>query len=341
MKDKFWLNNNVFITGINGFVGGNLAEDLVKKGANVYGLIRNLTEKSYLFYMRINKKIEIVNGNITDKEFLRSFFNENKIDICFHLAAQVEVGVAAEYPFLTWETNVKGTYTLLEAIRESLPDISAIVIASSDKAYGEYPIEELPYKEDYPLMPKYPYDTSKACADLIAQSYASDLFKMPIVITRFANIYGPGQLNFSALIPDAIKSALEGNQFLPRSNGKSKRDFLFVNDVADLYCIIGENLSQNPNLRGEIFNAGTNQEKSVREVIEYIYGILNKDAELKVIIKFFELNPSTSQGEINFQSMDYSKVEKYFNWQPKTSFLDGLNRSIEWYKNYLANENSI
>jgi CDP-glucose 4,6-dehydratase len=291
--------------------------------------------------MNIDSKVEIINGSITNKELLNGFFAENKIDICFHLAAQVEVGVAAKYPYLTWETNVRGTYSLLESIRESCPEISAIIIASSDKAYGEYPIEELPYKEDYPLMPKYPYDTSKACADLIAQSYASDLFKMPIVITRFANIYGPGQLNFSALIPDAIKSALEGNQFLPRSNGKSKRDFLFVNDVADLYCIIGENLSQNPNLRGEIFNAGTNQEKSVREVIEYIYGILNKDAELKVIIKFFELNPSTSQGEINFQSMDYSKVEKYFNWQPKTSFLDGLNRSIEWYKNYLANENSI
>ena len=284
MKDKFWLNNNVFITGINGFVGGNLAEDLVKKGANVYGLIRNLTEKSYLFYMRINKKIEIVNGNITDKEFLRSFFNENKIDICFHLAAQVEVGVAAEYPFLTWETNVKGTYTLLEAIRESLPDISAIVIASSDKAYGEYPIEELPYKEDYPLMPKYPYDTSKACADLIAQSYASDLFKMPIVITRFANIYGPGQLNFSALIPDVIKCGLRNKEFIPRSDGSNKRDFLYVKDVADLYCTIGENIYFNKdNFRGEIFNAGTNEEKSVREVVETIYGLLKKDIDLAVL----------------------------------------------------------
>jgi CDP-glucose 4,6-dehydratase len=341
MNDNFWVNKKVFITGVNGFVGGNLAEHLVKKGANVYGLIRNINPNTYLFFMKLNNKVEIINGSITDKELLKGFFTENEIDVCFHLAAQVEVGVAAKYPYLTWETNVRGTYCLLEAIKDSCPNISAIIIASSDKAYGEYPIEELPYKEDYPLKPSYPYDTSKACADLIAQSYSSDLYNMPIIITRFANIYGPGQLNFSALIPDAIKSALEGNQFLPRSNGKSKRDFLFVNDVADLYCIIGENLSKEPNLRGEIFNAGTNQEKSVREVIEDIYGILNKDAELKVINKYFELNPSTAQGEINFQSMDYSKVEKYFNWQPKTSFLDGLNRSIEWYKHYLANENSI
>ena len=133
---------------------------------------------------------------------------------------------------------------------------------SSDKAYGEYPIAELPYKEDYALKPTYPYDTSKACADLISQSYASDLYNLPVVITRFANIYGPGQLNFSALIPDAIISAYNKKKFIPRSDGKSKRDFLYVNDVADLYCTIAENVYRNKKeLKGEIFNAGTNQEK--------------------------------------------------------------------------------
>jgi CDP-glucose 4,6-dehydratase len=341
MNNKFWINKNVFITGINGFVGGNLAEDLLNKGANVFGLIRNLTEQSYLFYMGLNKKIEIVNGNITDKEFLRSFFNENKIDICFHLAAQVEVGVAAKYPYLTWETNVRGTYTLLEAIRESLPDISAIVIASSDKAYGEYPIEELPYKEDYPLRPKYPYDTSKACADFIAQSYASNLFNMPIVITRFANIYGPGQLNFSALIPDLIRCGIGHGEFIPRSNGESKRDFLYVKDVADLYCSLAENLSNDKsNFVGEIFNAGTNIEKSVRQIVEKVYGILNNNTGLTKILDKFNKN-DVAEGEINNQSMDFEKVYNNIGWSPKTNFEEGLEETIDWYRLFLSSENSI
>ena len=341
MINNYWKNKNVFITGINGFVGGNLAEELINKGANVFGLVRNINQSTYLYYMKINPKIEIINGSITDKELLNGFFTENNIEVCFHLAAQVEVGVAAKYPFLTWETNVKGTYTLIEAIRQSCPNISGIIIASSDKAYGEFPIEKLPYKEEYPLKPKFPYDVSKACADLIAQSYASDLFELPIIITRFANIYGPGQLNFSALIPDVIRCALNDKKFIPRSNGESKRDFLYVKDVADLYCLIGENLAKNKeDLRGEVFNAGTNEEKSVKEVVENIYEIIGKKTELVDIKKRFKKN-TTAKGEINYQLMDYTKVNNYFGWKPKTLFDDGLKKTIKWYKNYLVNENRI
>ena len=337
MATNFWKNKNVFITGVNGFVGSNLAEDLVNKGANVYGLIRNINPKSYLFFNKINSRINIVNGSLVDKELLHGFFIENKIDICFHLAAQVEVGVAAKYPFLTWETNVRGTYTLLEVIRETSPDISSIVIASSDKAYGEYPIDMLPYKEDYALKPNYPYDTSKACSDIIAQSYSSDLFKMPIVITRFSNIYGPGQLNFSAVIPDAIRSALGYSRFIPRGNGRSKRDFLYVKDVADLYRLIAKNLYKDSKIAGEIFNAGTKEEKSIKDVITNIFNTLNNEKDLVEILNLFEKNFST-QGEINTQLMDYDKVYKYFGWKPKTSFIKGIIKTIDWYKKYLANE---
>ena len=337
MNENFWQNKNVFITGINGFVGGNLAHQLVKKGANVYGIIRNLNSKSYLYLMNIELQTQLINGSICDKEILKGFFNENKIDICFHLAAQVEVGVAAEYPYLTWETNVRGTYTLLEAIRESCPNILGIIVASSDKAYGEYPINELPYKEDYALRPTYPYDTSKACADLISQSYSSDLYNLPIVITRFANIYGPGQLNFSALVPDAILSAYNKKKFVPRSDGKSKRDFLYVNDVADLYCMIAEKLSNNKKeLKGEIFNAGTNQEKTVRSVIENIFSIIGNEIELKRIIQLFNNNDSSAQGEINEQLMDFRKVNEFFGWQPTTTFESGLSSTIKWYKKYIV-----
>ena len=164
----------------------------------------------------------------------------------FHLAAQVEVGMAEKHRFSTWETNVRGTYTLLEILRENKNSLKSIIIASSDKAYGEYPIKKLPYKENYELKPQYPYDTSKACADMIAKSYSSKLFKLPIIITRFANIYGPGQLNFTALIPDAIKACLTNKKFVMRSNGEMMRDFVYIDDIVNLYNLLSEKLYNNP-----------------------------------------------------------------------------------------------
>ena len=161
-KDNFWKNKNVLITGVAGFVGSNLAKNLIKDGANIIGLTKNKKIDSLLFYEKIDKKINLIFGDITDKELLKSIFLKYEIEICFHLAAQVEVGSAMKYPFLTWETNIRGTYTLLEVIRENKKKIKSIIVASSDKAYGEYPIEQLPYKEDYELKAKYPYDTSKA-----------------------------------------------------------------------------------------------------------------------------------------------------------------------------------
>lgn len=342
MNKNFWSEKNVFITGINGFVGGNLAKVLLDNGANVFGLIKTIDQRSFLYYTKINKKVVLINGDITNKNLLHTFFSENDINICFHLAAQVEVGVAAKYPFSTWETNVRGTYTLFEAIRESSSNVSAIVMASTDKAYGEYPQDKMPYQEHYPLKPQYIYDTSKACADFIAQSYSSELFQMPVVITRFANIYGPGQLNFSALIPDAIKCALGYNEFIPRSDGKNIRDFLFVNDVAGLYTTIAESLYKNAyNLKGEVFNAGTNDGKTVKYVVKQIYSIINNKKALKKILDLFNKNRSP-MGEINNQVMHYKKVKKYFNWEPNTDFSDGLKITINWYKNYLRykiNEN--
>jgi len=335
MKNNFWRNKNVFITGINGFVGGHLAKRLIKSGANIFGLKRNTNQKSFLFYSGLDKDILFINGEITDKDLLKGFFEEHNIDICFHLAAQVEVGVAVKYPFLTWETNVRGTYTLLEAIRETSNKFLAIITASSDKAYGEYPIDELPYREDYPLKPKYPYDTSKACADLITQTYSTELFKMPIVITRFANIYGPGQLNFSALIPDAIRCSLGYDKFLPRGDGNSTRDFLFVDDVVELYAIIAEGLCKDPNkIRGEIFNAGTGDEKKVRNIIETIYSMVDKKKEYNNILKLFKKNENPFS-EIKSQLMHYEKVKDYFGWKPKTDFDLGLDLTIEWYRKYL------
>ena len=285
-KDNFWKNKNILITGVAGFVGSNLAKNLIKYGANIIGLTKNKKIDSLLFYEKIDKKINLVFGDITDKELLKSIFLKYEIEICFHLAAQVEVGSAMNYPFLTWETNIRGTYTLLEVIRENKKKIKSIIVASTDKAYGEYPIKQLPYKEDYALKAKFTYDTSKACADMIAMSYSTKLFNLPIVITRFANIYGPGQLNFTALIPDAISSCLLNKNFIMRGDGQAIRDFVYIDDIIELYKLLSKNLYLNPKkFSGQVFNAGTNIKHKIKDILEQIFLYAKKKKNFKLYLE--------------------------------------------------------
>ena len=330
MNQKFWQGKNVFITGINGFIGGNLAKNLLNKGANIFGLIRNESFQTFLYFEGLEKDIVIIRGELTDKELLCRIMSENNINIIYHLAAQVEVGVGLENPYLTFETNIRGTYSLLEAIRTHGALVESVIFASTDKAYGSYSADQMPYKEDYPLVPKYPYDTSKACADMIAQVYANEVFKMPIAITRFSNIYGPGQLNFSALIPDSITSALGFSKFIPRGDGSMIRDFLYVEDVVDLYLRIGESMAINPErISGEVFNAGTNDPISVKEVLEIVYKLVRNTSDLDEILNLMKKKKTI--GEIQCQYMSYDKVNEYFNWSPTHTIQDGLINSIEWY----------
>jgi len=333
MKNDYWKNKKVLITGINGFVGGNLCQRLLDLDAEVFGLIRNYNKDTYLYYENLNKKIKIFKGDLCDKELLSQIISEEQIESVFHLAAQVEVGVGMINPYLTLETNVRGTYTLLEACRLYPKKLESIIIASSDKSYGSYPVSKMPYKENYPLLPKFPYDTSKACSDLIAQSYANDFYKLPIIITRFCNIYGPGQLNFSAIVPDAIRSALGYSTFIPRSDGSMVRDFLHVNDVSDLYLVIGRELANNSDIRGEIFNAGPNQPVSVKQILEIIFSLVKNKKGLEKIIDLMK-NKKPS-GEIDYQSMDYKKVNKFFSWSPSVNLEDGMKTTIKWFKKYL------
>ena len=195
----------------------------------------------------------------------------------------------------------------------------------------------MPYKEEYPLKPIFPYDVSKACADMIAQSYANKPFNMPIVVTRFCNIFGPGQLNFSAIIPDAIRSALNYSKFIPRGNGKQVRDYIYVEDVADLYLRMSQNIFLNPKkFRGQIFNAGTKKGKSVKEILKNVYTICeNKPLYDKILLQMKKKSPL---GEIEIQIMDYKKINKYTGWEPLRTFDEGLALTIEWYKSYLINK---
>lgn len=333
MGTGMWVGKNVLITGINGFIGGNLARRFLSLGANVVGIVRNDNFTSLLHYEKLHERVKIIHGSITDYELMKRVVAEEEIHCCFHLAAQVEVGVARAYPYLTWDTNIRGTYSLLEAFRECRASVEAIVIASSDKAYGTYPIEKMPYKEEYPLIPEFPYDVSKACADMIGRTYASSLYALPVVITRFCNIYGPGQLNFSALIPDASRSALGYTDFVPRGDGTQVRDYIFVDDVVELYRVIAEGLTAAPTLRGEVFNVGSNNPKTVRDIIKKVYTVTNQLGGYAAIEKQF--SEKRISGEIDYQFMDHEKVSQFFDWVPKYDFDQGLELTVKWYEHYL------
>ena len=264
---------------------------------------------------------------------LKKILKKYNIEICFHLAAQVEVGSAKKNPFKTWESNVRGTYTLLDSVNQNLNQVKSVIVASSDKAYGEYGIKKMPYKENYSLKPIFPYDTSKACADMIARSYASTLFKMPVIITRFANIYGPGQLNFTALIPDLIRSCILKTKFVMRGDGESIRDYVHIEDIIDVYKLLSEKLYLNPNkYRGEIFNAGTNSPQKTKDILITIYKYKKKDKELRIILNSIKDNKTA--GELSVQHMDYEKLFKYFGWKPKRKFKKMVPSVYKWYQSY-------
>ena len=336
-KAGFWFGKNVLITGINGFIGGNLAKALLENGASVFGLVRNAARDTFLYYEKLDDKITLIEGDITEKDLLTRIISEEQINAVFHLAAQVEVGVGLANPYLTFETNTRGTWCLMEAIRACPQTIEAVVVASTDKAYGSYPAERMPYKEDYPLLPQYPYDVSKACADMIARTYANEIYKLPVVVTRFSNIFGPGQLNFSALIPDAVRACLGYGKFVPRGSGQQIRDFIFVGDVADLYLRIGEHLARNAEtLRGRVYNAGTNQPRAVRDVLETVYRLSGRQQDFKAVLDMMKGRETV--GEIECQYMDYELVNRDFGWSPQHSFDDGVTRTIEWFKGYLAHK---
>jgi len=336
LNRSFWNNKNILITGINGFIGGNLCKYLLNHGCSIIGVTNRKNKSKFLHFEKIHSKIKISYTDISNYKSIESLIKNNDIDICFHLAAQVDVNIAKNKPFETFETNIKGTYNLLESLRLH-SKVKSIIVASSDKAYGEYNIKDLPYKETYDLRPKYPYDVSKAAADMITKSYSTELFNMPLITTRFSNIYGPGQLNFSALIPDCILANLGYKNFLPRGNGNNNRDFLFVEDVSDLYMCLAYHLYKDKSLTGEIFNAGTGKPYKVKTVIKSICSLNNNHELYKKILDKFKGKKTI--GEITHQYMSYNKLNKYFKWMPNYTLDNGLKKTFLWYKEFLTKYN--
>ena len=320
MKKNFWNHRTVFVTGITGFVGSALAQKLVSLKARVIGLVRDEVIESNFHRLGLDKKVTVVRGDLEDYFRLERTLNEYEVETVYHLGAQTIVGTANRSPISTLSTNIRGTWNLLEACRGK-KSIQSIVLASSDKAYGTH--KKLPYREDFALRPDNPYDVSKACADMIAQSYCRT-YGLPVVITRFSNIYGPGDFNFSRIVPDTVRSVLQGKAPVIRSDGKPERDYLYVEDVTDLYLLLAEEIEKT---KGEVFNAGHNKPVSVIALVRKIIKLAGKEG-LKPEI----LGKGRLHGEIDKQWLDGTKVKKKLGWSPKVGLDQGLKKTIEWHR---------
>ncbi|SHI52644.1 CDP-glucose 4,6-dehydratase [Geosporobacter subterraneus DSM 17957] len=317
----FWINRNVFVTGCTGFLGSYLVQELLNRGANVTGLIRDWVADSKLISEGYDKKINIVKGSLEDLQLLERIMGEYEIEIVFHIAAQAIVGIANRNPLSTFKANIEGTWNVLEACRRT-PTIKQVIVASSDKAYGDQ--EKLPYDETMPLQGKHPYDVSKSCTDLLAQAYYQT-YRLPVCITRCGNLYGGGDLNFNRIIPQTIQSILHGKAPEIRSDGTFIRDYFYVEDAVFAYLLLVENM-EDGKIYGEAFNFSNEIQLTVLELVHQILTLMS--SELKPVI----LNQG--QHEIKHQYLSAEKARKLLNWTPKYSLEEGLYKTIQWYKAY-------
>jgi len=315
----FWENRHVLITGGAGFVGGWLTKKLLTLKANT--VVLDLRTNSPILASLV-KKPKLIKGDINNQSLVKEVLAREEIDTIFHLAAQVEVGVANNNPFPTLETNIKGTYNVLEAVRQT-KTVSRLIFSSSDKAYGSQ--KKLPYTEEMPLNGINPYDASKAYGDWLCQMYFQ-MFSVPVSITRCGNIYGAGDLHFSRLIPGTIRSAFFNKNPIIRSNGKYLRDYVYVEDIVNGHLLLAQAMKKKEIL-GQAFNFSTGKPYSVLEVVRKILALMGKE-NLKPQI----LNKAV--GEIEKQSLCLEKAEKMLGWRPAVPFDEGLVKTIEWYDRY-------
>jgi CDP-glucose 4,6-dehydratase len=323
----FWKNRNVFVTGATGLLGSWLVEELLNQKANVTCLIRDWVPASRLIRSRLVQQTNIVRGQLEDYSLILCALNEYEIDTVFHLGAQTIVGTAARSAVSTFEANIRGTWNLLEACRVAAKLVQRVLIASSDKAYGSH--DNLPYTEDMPLQGRYPYDVSKSCAELIAQSYYHT-YGVRIVITRCGNLFGGGDLNFNRLIPGAILSALRNERPLIRSDGKFIRDYFYVRNAVDAYLCLGERMAD-PNILGQAFNFGAGAPVSVLELVQTILTVMGKTSLHPIVL-------NEANHEIYKQFLDCSKARTLLNWHPMYSREEGLRETIAWYQKHLNKE---
>ena len=322
--DKISRNSaKVLVTGADGFIGSHVARALVEKGAEVTTIVRDLKRKNNIDVLGIRGKINIIHGDLIKYEYCERAINEYDIEFCFHIAAQAIVGPANRSPLSTFESNIKGTWNVLEAARVS-KTIKGLIIASSDKAYGQQ--KKLPYTEESPLYGYYPYDASKACAEMLAKSYFMT-YNLPLAITRNANTYGPADMNLSRIIPDVITRLLKNEDPVIRSDGTPERDYMYIKDAVSAYLILAENLNRK-DVVGQAFNFGTGKPISVLELYKKIISLMGKKVEPKIL--------GQAKNEIDRQYLDSEKAKKVLNWEAKYSLDHGLKETIEWYKEHFG-----
>ncbi len=315
------------MTGASGLVGSWLIRALVERGAHVVAFVRDHNPQSELFRSDLHRQIEMVQGSLEEFLDLERAINESEIDTVFHLGAQTIVGTALRSPLSTFESNIRGSYNLLEACHRHRNLVRRIVIASSDKSYGTSAV--LPYTEKMPLCGKSPYDVSKTCTDLLSFSYF-ETFRLPLAIARCGNIFGGGDLHWSRIVPGTIRSFLKGQAPIIRSDGTFTRDYIYVEDVVQSYLLLAENL-ENPNVQGEAFNFAPSVPLSVLQMVSAIQNLMDLP----------HLEPQILYGaekEIRDQFLNCQKARAILGWAPQFSLDEGLKKTIAWYEVYYSQE---
>lgn len=320
----FWKDQPTFVTGATGLVGGWLVRRLLAAGADVICLVRDWVPQSQLIRDRLIDRVKLVRGDVRNQADLERALGEYEVATVFHLAAQTIVGIANRNPVSTFETNIQGTWALLEACRRS-PTVKQVVLASSDKAYGDQ--EELPYDEATPLQGTHPYDVSKSAADLIGRTYAVS-YGLPVAITRCGNFYGGGDLNWNRIVPGTIRSVLRGQRPVIRSDGKFIRDYFYVEDGANAYIALAEALAARPDLTGQAFNFSNEIQVTVLDLVRRILRVMDSNLEPDV--------RNEASNEIIHQYLSAAKARRELGWSPLFDLEKGLAATIAWYRDFLA-----
>lgn len=318
---NFWKGKRVLVTGHEGFLGSNLTRQLLERGAKIVGLDIKVDRKDTIFTKDEYERCITVKGSVADFSLVKKIIAKYKIETIFHVAAEAIVGRSLKDPLNTFQANIAGTWNILEASRQ-LGIVESIVVASSDKAYGSHKI--LPYKEDAPLIGNHPYDVSKSCADLIAYTYYHT-YNIPVAVTRCGNIYGPGDFNYSRIIPDAMRCMHYGRTLLIRSDGKFTRDYVYVEDIVNGYLLLAEKLKK-LKLAGEAFNISDENPISVLNLLGQLSRLSGKKFNYKIL--------DQARYEIKDQYLASGKARKILGWKPKYTLEQGLERTVAWYNEY-------